>query len=66
MTRRRQRSVRAWKSSAGLSARPGHLEHVEQSVLALGDTEIHARAAIGKLIVVLEDARTAQDLVLRT
>jgi nitrate reductase NapD len=40
--------------SAIVSAWPDHLDHVARAILALGNTEIHARDLRGKLIVVIE------------
>jgi nitrate reductase NapD len=41
-------------ASAIVSAWPDHLDGVARAVLALGNTEIHARDTRGKLIVVIE------------
>jgi periplasmic nitrate reductase NapD len=38
-----------------VSTRPQHLDAVAAAILALGNGEIHARDAKGKLIVVLEE-----------
>ena len=39
--------------SAIVSAWPDHIDHVARAILALGNTEIHARDLRGKLIVVI-------------
>ena len=39
-----------------VSTWPQHLDSVSAAILALGNTEIHARDSKGKLIVVLEEA----------
>ena len=44
-----------------VSTWPQHLDSVSAAILALGNTEIHARDPKGKLIVVLEE--TSQGLV---
>src|SRR5688572_3102449 len=41
-------------ASAIVCAWPDHLEGVARAILALGNTEIHARDIRGKLIVVIE------------
>jgi nitrate reductase NapD len=41
-------------ASAVVSAWPDHLDGVARAILALGNTEIHARDNRGKLIVVIE------------
>ena len=69
----RRRQTPAIADSTGGSARhveivslivstwPQHLDSVSAAILALGNTEIHARDPKGKLIVVLEE--TSQGLV---
>jgi nitrate reductase NapD len=41
-------------ASAIVTAWPDHLNGVADAILALGNTEIHARDAKGKLVVVIE------------
>jgi nitrate reductase NapD len=41
-------------ASAVVTAWPDHLDGVAEAILALGNTEIHARDPKGKLVVVIE------------